>query len=436
MADDNAPLDFEHDHSSTIRKIDPTAMRRLNAIRILDAVRRTGPISRASLAKRTHLSPPAVSALVDSLITRGLLREVGQDVSTGGRRATLVSFVADYGCVVGIDLGSTTVRYALADLGGQVLARRTEPTGNPAPARVMHQICTGIRTLFNGQASRPPLVAIGVGAPGMTDVRRGIVIEAANLRGWKDVALKDVLTREFAVPVAVDNDVNMAALGEYWLGCARGEPNFVFIALGRGVGAGIMIDGRIHRGSQWYAGEISHLLLEHTRWRRDFGSQGYLEHHVGAAAIARARRRQAPAAGARANTPQLAAARQGNQAAAPHVTNVATILGVAVANIVTTLDPALVVVGGGIGQVGEQLLEPLRQVVEHVVPNQPLIRATALGGDAQLFGSVLSALRLANRALSDAILRVDGRRQVVQAGRLPAHTLRSRRQKPTTAGPV
>ena len=98
-------------------------MRRLNAVRILDAVRRHGPISRANLAKRSRLSPPAVSALVDELIVkRGLLREVGQDVSTGGRRATLVSFAADHGYVVGVDLGSTTIRYALADLGGRVLA--------------------------------------------------------------------------------------------------------------------------------------------------------------------------------------------------------------------------------------------------------------------------------------------------------------------------
>jgi predicted NBD/HSP70 family sugar kinase len=209
----------------------------------------------------------------------------------------------------------------------------------------------------------------------------------------------------------------MAALGEYWAGCAKGEANFVFVALGRGVGAGIMIDGRVHRGSQWYAGEISHLLLDYRQWKKDFGSQGYLEQHIGAAAIARSWHRQSRAGrGEAAEISALfAAARDGHRAAGRLVADVATILGVAVANLVTLLDPALVVIGGGIGQVGEQLLGPVRQVVGQVVRNQPVIRMTALGGDAQLFGSVLSALRLANRGLYEEILGGRPRRPAAQA---------------------
>jgi len=433
MSDRHAPLDFESDQLTKIEKIDSAAMRRLNAIRILDIVRRHGPISRASLAKRSGLSPPAVSALVDHLIARRrLLREVGQDVSTGGRRPTLVSFASDHGCVVGVDLGSTTVRYALADLGGRVLERFSEPTGAPAPARVVGQLIAGIRSLLSGPAGSLPLFAVGIGAPGMTDVQRGVVIEAANLRGWTDVALRDMVSGELGVPVAVDNDVNMAAQGEYWMGCAKGESNFVFVALGRGVGAGIMIDGRVHRGSQWYAGEISHLLLERRQWRKSFGPQGYLERHIGAAAIARSWSR---AASARRSDPAeiatlFASARNGEPEAERLVSEVATTLGIAVANIVTILDPALVVFGGGIGQVGEQLLDPVRQVVGRIVPNQPTIRMTALKGDAQLFGSLLSALRLANSALCDSILD-DGEREGVA---LSAPQPRSRRLTATASG--
>ena len=427
MSDAHAALDFEHDQLRTIDKIDLPAMRRLNALRILDGVRRHGPISRASLARQTRLSPPAVSALVDDLIARwGLLREVGRAVSTGGRRATLVSFAADYGSVVGIDLGSTTIRYALADLNGSVLSRTAEPIEHPAPENVVSQIATGIRGLLADPAGRPPLLAIGIGAPGMTDVTRGVVIEAANLRGWTGVPLREMVSRQFGTPVAVDNDVNMAALGEYWMGCAKGEANFVFVALGRGVGAGIVIDGRLHRGSQWYAGEISHLLLDYKRWRRDFGAQGYLEQQVGAGAITRNWRRAAGRL--HGSEPDLAAlfaaARRGNATATRLVREVATILGVAVANIATTLDPALVVFGGGVGQVGEPLLKPLRKVVGRIVPNQPVIRTTALDGHAQLLGSVLSALRLANQKLCEAILKDDDRRP--GAGAPKRRTARSR----------
>jgi glucokinase len=427
MAQGHAALEFEGDHFRTIEKIDLMSMRRLNALRILDIVRRNGPMSRASLAKLSGLSAPAVSALVDVLIARqGLLQELGRDVSTGGRRPTLVSFVAERGCVVGVDLGSTTVRYAVADLGGRVLDRITEPTGEPTPARLVRQLRAGIRRLLGAAGSRPPLSAIGIGAPGMTDVTRGVVIEANNLRGWTDIALKEMVESEFDVPVLVDNDVNMAALGEYWMGCARREQNFVFIALGRGVGAGIVIDGRLHRGSQWYAGEISHLLLEYRKWEHDFGAQGYLEHHVGANGIARRWRRAAPREPGADIAALFAAARQGQPAATRLVSEIATMLGVAVANIVTTLDPALVVFGGGIGQAGDALLEPVRQVVARVVPNKPMIRMTALKGDAQLFGSVLSALRLANRALCDGVLSGEGRRRSAPAGQ--------RRRSPTRAG--
>ena len=195
------------------------------------------------------------------------------------------------------------------------------------------------------------------------------------------------------------------------MGCAKGSSNFVFIALGRGVGAGIMIDGRVHRGSQWYAGEISHLLLDLAQWRKDFGPQGYLEHHLGAAAIAKSWRHESRTGGGASDAiPALfAAAREGDAAAKQLVQRLATLLGVAVANVVTLLDPALVVVGGGIGQAGEPLLDPVRRVVGQVVPNQPVIRMTALGGDAQLFGSLLSALRLANRVLYEGILADDRR---------------------------
>jgi glucokinase len=407
MGDQHTAVGFEDAVPRRIEKFDLPAMRRLNALRILDAVRHHGPISRARLARQSKLSPPAVSALVEDLIAkRHLLREVGQGVSTGGRRPTLLAFAADQGCVVGIDLGSTTIRYALADLDGRILHRESEPTGNPTPGPLVTRLVAGISRLMAQVRPCPPLYAIAVGAPGMTDVRRGVVIDAANLRGWRDVPLAALLSRPLGVPVTLDNDVNMAALGEHWKGCARGVSQFVFVALGRGVGAGIMIDGRVHRGSQWYAGEISHLLLQAGQWRHDYGAQGFLEHEIGAAAIARRWRR---ASGVRRGDSGeieslFAAARDGHPAASLIVSRVASLLGVAIANVVTTLDPELVVFGGGIGQVGEQLLDPVRRVIGRIVPNQPTIRMTALGGDAQLFGSLVSALRAADCIVHDAIL--------------------------------
>src|SRR5262249_12079280 len=129
------------------------------------------------------------------------------------------------------------------------------------------------------------LFAIGIGAPGMTDVTTGRVISANNLAGWTNVPLRELVQARFKAPVQVDNDANMAALGERWQGAARHVNDFGFLALGAGVGAGVVIGGRLHRGHHWYAGEISRMTLDYREWQVDFGERGYLESRIGAAAI-------------------------------------------------------------------------------------------------------------------------------------------------------
>lgn len=385
---------------------DSRIVRRHNGARILDAVRRYGPISRAALAKRSKLSPPTVSALVDSLLTRrGLLRTVGPGVSSGGRRPVMVDFNAEYGYVAGVDAGSHVLRFGLADLQGRLVSRFEQPTPATSRLAVIDRLRKGIVQLFRDAGIDPTrLFAIGVGAPGMVDVAGGTIISAVNLPGWTDVPLRQILNDAFGVPVAVDNDVNMAALGEMWAGSARRESNFVFLALGAGIGAGIIIDGRLHRGSRWYAGEVGHMNLDHRQWAIDFGGQGYLERQAGAAAIATAGERLGIA---RADTDGshalFDAARHGNREAIRVVNQVSVYLGTAIANIATVLDPAVVVVGGGISHAGDLLLDPIRDVASRIVANCPEIRLTALGDDAQLFGSLYSALQLAEVRLFELL---------------------------------
>jgi glucokinase len=227
--------------------------RRLNRQRLLEAIRHLGPISRADLAKHTRLSPPTVSALVEELVAEvGLLRELGVGLSSGGRPPILLEFNADFGCLVGVDIGSRTVRFALADLQGKVLARREAPTRADSLSATIAQVQDGIAEVVEASGrDLSKLFAIGIGAPGMTDVRTGRVIRAANLQGWSDVPLRDLIESRFRAPVQVDNDANMAALGERWAGAARQASDFVFLALGAGIGAGVVIGGRLHRGHHW-----------------------------------------------------------------------------------------------------------------------------------------------------------------------------------------
>jgi glucokinase len=297
----------------------------------------------------------------------------------------------------------------LADLRGKVVHRCEERTPTTSREAILNAIIAGVRRLFTtAELDARKLFAIGAGAPGMTDVVQGRVISAVNLKGWADVPLRDILQEAFGVPTFVDNDVNMAALGEQWAGCAKNCPNFVFIALGAGVGAGIVIDGRLHRGSRWYAGEISHMHLDYRRWSVDYGEQGFLESLAGAEAIAqqglRLRRRGAPAVPSADGAAEVfEAARYGDARAAAVVQRVALYLGLAVANIAAILDPALIVFGGGISHVGDQLLQPVRDVVSRVVPNTPEIRLSAAGDDAQVCGSLYSALQLADTRLFESL---------------------------------
>ena len=368
--------------------------RRVNRQRLLEAVRRSGPISRADLAKATRLSPPTVSALVEDLLHEvGLMHEVGMGTSRGGRPPVLLQFNGEFGYLVGVDVGSRTLRVALADLQGKVLARRQVPTDPAGGIAIVDQLCAVVREVFATTRRDPAkLYAVGVGAPGMTDVHAGRVIRAVNLAGWVDLPLRDLVEARLGAPVRVDNDANMAALGERWQGSARRVSDFVFLALGAGIGAGVVVGGRLHRGHHWYAGEISHMNLDMREWQADFGDRGYLESHVGAAAIAESQHADAATI--------ITAARAGDARAMAVIDQLAVYLGTAVANIVAVLDPALVVFGGGLSHAGDLLIEPVRRVVARIVPNMPAIGISSLGDDAQLMGAVYSAVETAETRLA------------------------------------
>lgn len=380
--------------------------RRVNRQRLLDAVRQRGPISRADLAKVTRLSPPTVSALVEDLVLEvGLLTEVGMGTSKGGRPPIMLQFNAEFGYLVGVDVGSRTMRVALADLQGKVLSRWQAPTNTSSRESAIAQICSGVDAVFAQTGrDRSKLYGVGIGAPGMTDVETGRVIRAANIPDWVDVPLRDLVEHRLQASVRVDNDANMAALGERWKGSARQVDDFVFIALGAGVGAGVVVGGRLHRGHHWYAGEISHMNLDFREWQTDFGQRGFLESRIGAGAIPEWQRaRQLVEVGAdpaAAVVHIIDAARAGDESAAAVIEELAVYLGTAVANIVTVLDPALVVLGGGLSHAGDRLLGPMRRVVSQIVPNLPAIEISSLGDDAQLMGSVYSAKELAEARLA------------------------------------
>jgi len=371
---------------NAIKRMDARMMRAHNSLHVLRIVKKIGSTSRADVTRKTRLSPPTVSALVNNLLRAGLLEEQGEGTSTGGRRPQLISFNARCGVVLGGNIGTTAAYLTLNDMNGEKIDTRRVPLNDTRPRPLLKCVAGAARKMVKeAGCDNTPLLAIVIGAPGMTDLARGVVLEAANLEGWVNVPARDLLYEALNVPVVVDNDVNLAAIGEHWRGGGRGIHNFVFISIGTGIGAGILIDDKIHRGHKWHAGEISHLNVDFREWDADFGAAGYLESYLGAT----------PRTGAK-RAPRRSSGRLDGAAISR--------LGAAVANIATVIDPELIIFGGRVALTQPGLLASVHKVAATIAPNCPEIRATELGEDASLFGSVRVALDLANESLYEIVL--------------------------------
>ncbi len=375
----------------------PGLLKQMNARRLLALVRANHPCSRADLVRLSGLSAPTVSSAVDYLERKKLVSRLGPGSSNGGRPPDMIAFNSSRGVVAGIDLGGSTVRMAIADLDGKILGRWSIGTrGNKTPEKIVGLIHAGLLNLLQqAQIAKSRLLAVGVGAPGITDVQAGIVLSAPHLLGWQHVPLRDLLESRLQVPAIVENDVNTAAVGENWLGSARGTRSFVFLAIGTGIGAGIIIDGHLYHGSTWAAGEVGYLLVPGAESSPiQIDRPGALESVLGGNAIARNWRRLCDGTSEHSQlraTEIFALASEGHPEARKMLTSAAQILAHAITNIALLLNTSLVVLGGTIGT-SEPLLRATRECVDRNEFARPQLAISTLGADAQLHGAIRLAL--------------------------------------------
>lgn len=307
--------------------------------------------------------------------------------------------------VIGADIGGTSLRVALANGKGEILGRwSASTTGIVDATMVLDLMREGVDELLR-EASLPPdsLSAIAAGAPGVTNVDEGVVIATSYLMGWRDVPLRQMLEAEFGVAASVDNDVNMAAIGEQRAGSAQGAGDFVFLAIGTGIGAGIVLNSEIHRGSNWTAGEIGYMLVPGTSDAPvERGKPGALEAIVGGEGIkAQWQRRWSQELTAlpmdATATDIFDDAIESNPLAMEVLQLAARTLAYAIYNTSLILNSPLFVLGGSVG-VHRALGDATRQVLEERGARvQPRLISSALGADAQLIGAIFMALQTANR---------------------------------------
>lgn len=356
---------------------------------VVRAVLEHGPVSRAELAQHTELSKPTISAIVEELFAEGWLVEAGRSRGSVGRVATLYDLNGRHGRVIGIDVGRTEVRAAAADLVGHDLGEIVERTASSDAASLLAQLERMARQVASGD--EPPLLALAVATPGVLDPASGELELAMNIPALSEIHLRDDLSERVGVPVLVENDVNMAVVGERWRGLAAGVRDAVFLSLGTGVGMGIIADGELQRGHRGAAGEIAYLPFGTDP--RDPANQrrGAFEEAVSAAGLVR---RHASAGGDSdidART-VLDRAASGDQLALRVVREVARDVALAIVAITAVLDPQLVVVGGSIGS-HPLLFDEIVAALPALTTRPPKVVASATGDRASLYGAVAVALQ-------------------------------------------
>ncbi len=372
-------------------------MRRLNRSAILDLVREQGPISRSAIGRHLNISLPTVMRIIDDLIEVELVKDCGDTEASGGRPRSLLEFNASASAVVGIDLGGTKMFGTVADLGGNVqdeIYVSWSENGNCDNLKQLYQLID--RLLSAPRPAGQKIRGIGVGAPGVTLFEKGIVSWAPSL-GWRDLPLKQILNERYRLPVFVENDVNLAALGEYGFGAAKGATSLVCLAIGTGIGAGIVIDRKIYRGHNQSAGEIGYLPPDVSFLGRNYSGFGALESIASGTGVAQRAKKllqqlELPFQEDLSAEDVFNAARDGTSWATQVVAETVDYLSFAVASISALIDPEVIVLGGGVARSADLLIPAMIERLKGVVPSLPRLIQSTLGFRAAVMGAIMMVL--------------------------------------------
>ena len=335
------------------------------------------PVSRARLSEALNSSRGKISVEVARLIEAGLLAKEGFADSEGGRRSLLLGIPYSAGLIAAIDIGATSIDVALTTLGSELVTHRSEPADvRDGPRSVIDRVKALLAELLEEQMARPQdVLAIGVGVPGPVEQASGRLTVPPIMPGWDRFPLREAFAGEYAAPVFVDNDVNIMALGEHWGGVAKGIDDVIFVKVGAGIGSGIIVGGRLHRGAQGCAGDFGHICVDPEGPLCSCGNTGCLE----AMAAAPATVLEAEKCAREGESPSLMAvlqekgelsmkdvgeaARRGDYCALTVIRKSGRLIGQTLASAVNVLNPSMIVIGGGVSRLGHALLAEVRSAV-------------------------------------------------------------------------
>ncbi|WP_442603592.1 ROK family transcriptional regulator [Paenibacillus sp. KN14-4R] len=351
-------------------------------------------MSRADLAKETELSRPCVSALVEEMINEGLVHEVGIGESKGGRKPMLLEYNTQAFAVVGAVFEGSTIRMALADLKGELLAQYEatlpQPTSGEMAIKGLEIGLKDLLAMTHFDKSR--LLGMGVGLPGITQKRNGTISYAPST-GWMGLPVQQEIEARLGLPVTIDNDVNMMTLGEYYQGAGKEMSTLVNMYVGTGIGAGIMINGQFYRGSHEASGEIGYMMIGPSDNPRH-GDYGVFESNYAVPAIYAKASTLLPfiQEGVSIVEQLVAHAEQGTVGVQELLDELYRKWAYGIANIVSVLDPELLILSGEMLYIKEQGVQTIREWLSNWVPVVPAIKLATLGNQAGIAGAVHSVL--------------------------------------------
>lgn len=364
-------------------KVNLDIMKKINRSLILDTIRLHQPISRAQIAQRLKLSRSTVSSIVEELVFKKMVFELGYGDSTseGGRRGLQLGFNPKSAYGIGLDIGGTKILIVITDLDGFIAYReKIETTSDTKKIVEIIQ-----QTIQKAGLTETDIIAMGVGVPGIA-TKNGIVVDAPALK-WTNLDLKSSLKEHFNFPIFINNDVNCAALGERWLGSGKNADDLFFIAIGTGVGSAIIANGELIQGYNYRAGEIGYNISENDlnqEQENRLGEFGLFENKVSGSALKKY-----------CNSPDqlFVEYAQGKIDATAIIENFILQLSINIANAVNLLNPEFVLIGGGVSESMDIVIEKLQESVNRLTPIKTKIGLATLGGDAGGLGAIAFAFK-------------------------------------------
>jgi predicted NBD/HSP70 family sugar kinase len=370
----------------------PRLLKHLNERTVLDTIREAAPISRAEISRRAGISKPTVSLALESLVAAGLVREAKHDPDGPSYGAVFFEPVPEAAVVLGLDLGARFLRGAICDLAGNVRARQDVELSRPHADSALGSISALRDVLVRASGlDGVPIDGVVLGIPGAVDADTGRISLVENVRGLEDRDIRAELSDRLGLPAVIENDINLAAVGERWRGIAHGVDDFAFLSIGTGLGCGVVLDGELRRGHNGAAGELDYIRA---------GADGDFDPCAGAvssltASIVSSDGARTPLAPPFDARSIFTAARQGDRVATTVVREEARRIAMHIVPLAAVADVALVVLGGGLGANGDLLLGPVRERLREWLPYPPRVEVSTLGDAAVLTGALAVGLRAA-----------------------------------------